>query len=213
MIQPPIRSTDMRSDDIIYRRDDCQRSDGSTCWKLDTDTYLGDQLKPKLDPDLNQEALDKMAKKGEVPDDGWGMGGFWDLTPDVMDNEYFKMLATEELSQTNICCGEWRPDYHGCYKKGEMQDKQNNSVNPCDIDWCQRDARAMTATKMQFNGQRLWRLASDWSLLMLPKTLDAVKKFAQDEGAFHASFKAAWSKVISNGYSSGRLRQCTIERG
>merc|ERR1711979_47076 len=37
--------------------------------------------------------------------EGFPDGGIWDQTPEVFDNNYFKLLQGETLDQKDICCG------------------------------------------------------------------------------------------------------------
>merc|ERR1712151_98372 len=37
--------------------------------------------------------------------EGFGDGGIWDQTPEKFDNNYFKLLQGEDISQKDTCCG------------------------------------------------------------------------------------------------------------
>merc|ERR1719356_1289152 len=52
---------------------------------------------------LNTDNVD--AQADVAVGEGFPDGGIWDQTPEVFDNNYFKLLQGETLDQKDICCG------------------------------------------------------------------------------------------------------------
>jgi len=166
----------------------------------------------------------------------WGGGGFWDTTPDRLDNEYFKMLNATDPRERQQCCGPATP--YGCATDGEpMQDKSGRTISGCDVNWCmrsigedwlgsgkpQRDSLfpdyALLSTKKFVQARldtgnahigvhHLYRLAADWALIEDAEARAAVARFAKDGAAFNKAFGAAWSKLIELGHAKGALKTC-----
>eukprot|EP00931_Biecheleriopsis_adriatica_P010623 TRINITY_DN111695_c0_g1_i1.p1 TRINITY_DN111695_c0_g1~~TRINITY_DN111695_c0_g1_i1.p1 ORF type:complete len:550 (-),score=99.75 TRINITY_DN111695_c0_g1_i1:71-1720(-) len=63
----------------------------------------GDYLTNKKDSLLGNglEMLNSDMGKGV----GFGDGGIWDQTPEVFDNNYFKLVSLESAGQKDVCCG------------------------------------------------------------------------------------------------------------
>jgi len=73
----------------------------------------------------------------------WGDGGYWDKTPDVLDNEYFKDLDTIDPAEKEVCCAD--RNQCGCgtimSEQGKLMQFWNGSVVPgqgCSHKWCMR---------------------------------------------------------------------------
>eukprot|EP00927_Polykrikos_kofoidii_P015698 TRINITY_DN17012_c0_g1_i1.p1 TRINITY_DN17012_c0_g1~~TRINITY_DN17012_c0_g1_i1.p1 ORF type:complete len:924 (-),score=131.31 TRINITY_DN17012_c0_g1_i1:140-2911(-) len=145
----------------------------------------------------------------------WGMGGVWDHTPDAFDNQYFQMLDAEDINEANNCCGPYMPkEQGGCYKKGDpQQTTEYKNVSGCDVNWCARDYKSVVNTKQYHRDMRIWRLAADWAILEDPVAREEVRRFAEDESAFHEAFAKAWGKIVAMGHpttGSMALKTCTL---
>jgi uncharacterized protein YraI len=78
---------------------------------------------------------------------GWGTGGFWDTTPNKLDNQYYIELNATDASEKNNCCGP--STEHGCGTdelEGAMQNKNGTEISGCDsnVNWCMRSAGKTT---------------------------------------------------------------------
>jgi len=167
--------------------------------------------------------------------DTWAVGGFWDKTPDKLDNEYFKQLNTINPAEKEICCGPMVKG-KGCWTQNTAPMQfWNGSLVPgqgCKSKWCMRSAVhfaprnkhegnwAMLSTQETipaYNEKkygksppaRLYALAADWALLENSQTRAAVKEFAESESAFHSAFHQALDKATSFGYPSGSIKTCS----
>jgi len=164
----------------------------------------------------------------------WGDGGYWDKTPDKLDNEYFKELDMSNPAETEACCGPMVKGI-GCYTVGFPMQFVNGSYVPdqgCKRKWCMRSAQpwypshkdeadwAMITTQEtmpqwdeHLYGKappvRRYMLAADWALLENSKTRAAVKEFALSEEAFHVAFSQAFDKATKLGYPSGSINTCS----
>merc|ERR1712048_1239951 len=54
---------------------------------------------------LNTDTDNDDASADVAVGEGFPDGGIWDQTPEVFDNNYFKLLQGESLEQKDICCG------------------------------------------------------------------------------------------------------------
>jgi len=151
-----------------------------------------------------------------------GAGGYWDRTPDTLDNDYFKVLDEVNLDEMHVCCA-----YHnsyGCATTGATMQFWNGvkvAGQGCGTSWCMRSATAwgprrkseanwaMLSTDVSlptYSGRanstrvRLLHLASDWALLDNQIARKAVGDFARSEQTFHQEYAEAFSKMIKLGY-------------
>jgi len=164
----------------------------------------------------------------------WGVGGFWDKTPDSLDNEYFKSLNTINPAEKEICCGPMVKG-KGCWTMSSApMEFWNGSRVPgqgCKSKWCMRSAIpwaprnkyegnwAMLSTQETIPSydkkygkslpSRLYALAADWALLEHSETRAAVKEFAESKPAFHSAFHQAFDKATKFGYPSGSMKTCS----
>lgn len=170
----------------------------------------------------------------------WGGGGFWDRTPDIFDNDYFKMLGETDPDERNNCCGPTTE--FGCSTDGlPMQTKDGKTINGCEINFCLRSAGGDTEGKLgggspnkhtdfpdylmvstktyvqpsyffEHGGNtRIVRFAADWALIDDAEARGYVKEFAGDASKFNSMFAAAWSKLITLGYPEGQLKACRAD--
>jgi len=170
----------------------------------------------------------------------WGDGGYWDRTPDKLDNAYFRHLDTVDPAEKEVCCA--NHNKYGCRtstsKSGKPMQFWNGSLVPgngCKHQWCMRSATpwnprnkdeanwAMLTTQEtmpQWNEKkygkappvRRYMLAGDLALLEDSKARAAVKEFAKSEEAFHSAYKQAFDKAIKLGYPSASLNTCSGPR-
>jgi hypothetical protein len=167
----------------------------------------------------------------------WGDGGFWDRTPDVLDNDYFKLLSSTNADDKQVCCGP--RNRFGCWTTSSPMEYWNKTEVPgqgCRTSWCMRSATqlsprrkseadwAMVSTQIsmpQWNESkfgnapsvRLFLLAADWALLENQEAKKAVDAYAKSQHAFHHAYAQAFSKLIALGYPEagpGALKHCAL---
>jgi hypothetical protein len=167
-------------------------------------------------------------------DVSWGSGGYWDRTPDTLDNDYFKVLDEVNLDEMHVCCA--GRNAYGCATTGNGMRFWNGSWVPgqgCETSWCMRSATswgprrkseanwAMLSTDVSLpahsgagaNPVRLLHMASDWALLDNQNARAAVSDFARSEQAFHQEYAEAFSKLIKLGYAEAGPQALTSCRG
>jgi len=59
----------------------------------------------------------------------WGEGAFWDRTPEKLDNDYFKIVASVNPAEKEVCCGPMVKD-KGCYTSYDQKNPKNNIKHP-----------------------------------------------------------------------------------
>jgi len=236
LLHPPLSDSNMSPQ--------CQPQFGtvSNCWRehngelqpvfagmRDDDTDESDDDDSEDDEDENEDDSDDFAVKV-----GFGDGGFWDQTPMVFDNDYYKHFSANQFSDKDNCCGKMKRGQ--CHRRGRMvriteRDSDGRGVateeivgGSCSLEWCRSDRKGRThmkSTKAWHEPQhdfvkkpwhhgptkRMIRLAGDWALLGSEETLAAVGVFASDQDAFFDAFAGAWAKVISK--SQNDLQSCT----
>jgi len=170
----------------------------------------------------------------------WAGGGLWDTTPDIFDNDYFKMLKETDHREKNNCCGP--STENGCSTDGvPLQTKDGEEIKGCDINFCLRssgddttlhlgggsptkdslfpDFLAVSTNKYvqtklggnKHNGvHRIVRLAADWALIDDEEARSYVNEFADFPDRFNEAFAAVWSKIIDFGYPEETLKQCVL---
>lgn len=232
---PPLSVADMDNVSTGDYRGQCKpeesaKRNGRPCWHKS-----GARLEPsRLGLSAEGEEPDSKWQDPKFPSFSWG--GFWDTTPDKLDNEYFKVLNASDVGEKKICCG--LKSKYGCNTFGTtMQnwDGKHVSGQGCETSWCMRSMGSgglangppksegkanwiMHSTRQHVSvhgrSHRLYSLAADWALLENPEAHAEVIKFAKDEGAFHAAFSKAFSKLLQNGWpktGEGALRTCVPE--
>jgi len=163
----------------------------------------------------------------------FGDGGFWDRTPQVFDNDYYKLFVGEEFPTKDVCCGKVKQGW--CHRTGDMAriigrarngaaTSSTKGPGSCNTNWCRDDRKGrqhMKSTKTwheplhsftkkgHHHGttMRMVRLPGDWALLAKKETKDAVELFAADQQAFFDAFASAWTKVTKKGYGN-TLKTC-----
>jgi len=170
----------------------------------------------------------------------WGQGGYWDKTPDKLDNDYFKGLDTIDPAEKEVCCAD--RNQYGCRttksKPGAPMQFWNGSVVPgqgCNHKWCMRsstpwyprnkdEAKGATLTTQEAMPQwnekkygkappvRRYMLAADWALLESPLARAAVKEFAQSEEVFSSAYNQAFDKMTKLGYPPAAINTCSGPR-
>jgi len=97
-------------------------------------------------------------------DYGFGDGGFFDTTPEVLDNDYFKLFANESFTTKDTCCGNFRNGE--CHRTGSMERVRHNGEGKrvsgwrlpgdsigdqaCTVKWCRSDRKGRTHMKSTF---------------------------------------------------------------
>eukprot|EP00931_Biecheleriopsis_adriatica_P090105 TRINITY_DN6413_c0_g1_i5.p1 TRINITY_DN6413_c0_g1~~TRINITY_DN6413_c0_g1_i5.p1 ORF type:complete len:759 (+),score=99.48 TRINITY_DN6413_c0_g1_i5:94-2277(+) len=161
-------------------------------------------------------------------------GLYWDRTPDVFDNDYFKLFAGEDFSGKDVCCGKKKRygNWAGCSIDGMPSKRTTNKQIPgglCSVSWCRDDrwwkthmksTKAWAEVNHEFvctnrycapwNGaqRRMIRLAGDWGLLGHSETKSVVQEFAENQTAFFVEFERAFAKVLRKGHVP--LKTCAV---
>jgi len=125
------------------------RNGGKACWVKD-----GSSMRP---------AWERCNRWGSCwVEYGFGDGAFFDRTPQVLDNNYYKLFAHENFDGKDNCCGEVK--HGGCHRQGRMARITSRSQTgaavtstslpgrlvseqACSVGWCRSDRKGRSHMK------------------------------------------------------------------